>query len=109
MLRLVVTRCTKAVRLADEVLQLQYVVPNLLVTRCSKAVRLASIFRRSARQLHTSAYVSIRQHTSAYVSIRQHTSAYVSIRQHPSSEEARANCAFRLVAMCTFVLVKQVR
>ena len=25
--------------------------------------------------LHTSAYVSIRQHTSAYVSIRQHTSA----------------------------------
>jgi hypothetical protein len=62
--------------------------------------------------LHTSAYVSIRQHTSAwrqahcssprlgtelqglaysdlhtsaYVSIRQHTSAYVSIRQHTSA------------------------
>jgi hypothetical protein len=30
---------------------------------------------RSAKYMHTSAYVSIRQHTSAYVSIRQHTSA----------------------------------
>jgi hypothetical protein len=29
------------------------------------------------QQVHTRAYVSIRQHTPAYVSIPQHTSAYV--------------------------------
>ncbi len=42
-------------------------------SRCSWSTHCSSA--RSARRLHTSAYVSMRQHTSAYVSIRQHTSA----------------------------------
>jgi hypothetical protein len=54
--------------------------------------------RRSCSNLHTSAYVSIRQHTSAYVSIRQntrpHTSAYVSTtclaRHRPTDSMAPA-------------------
>jgi hypothetical protein len=73
-------------------------------SRCSWSTHCSSA--RSARRLHTSAYVSIRQHTSAYVSIRQHTS--------------RCSCSRRLgalglenksetVSICTFVLVKQVK
>jgi hypothetical protein len=89
-----------------------------------------------SHDLHTSAYVSIRQHTSAYVSIRQHTSecvrirqhtsAYVSIRQHTScSVISRPAAAILLpievhiklaywymlsrVRICTFVPVKQGR
>ena len=52
----------------------------------------------ATENLHTSAYVSIRQHTTAYVRIRQHTSAYVkhmsacvSIRQHTWWVCARCN------------------
>jgi hypothetical protein len=52
---------------------------RLLVAACSIAGR------NHIHELHTSAYVSIRQHTSAHVSTRQHTSAYVSIRQHTSA------------------------
>jgi hypothetical protein len=49
---------------------------------CCRMMLSSSRIRQLQRQVHTSAYVSIRQHTSVYVSIRQYTSAYVSIRQH---------------------------
>jgi hypothetical protein len=53
---------------------------------------------RGGGDAHTSAYVSIRQHTSAYVSIPMqrrdvHTSAYVSIRQHTYAKEGSAAAA----------------
>ena len=58
----------------------------------TEQLALVRIRAKVRNDLHTSAYVSIRQHTSAespsYVSIRQHTSAYVSgitfIRQDTS-------------------------
>jgi hypothetical protein len=57
---------------------------------------------KPSTDLHTSAYVSIRQHTSAYVSTRQHTSASV---PSPSPAPRRAltslpPAAPREVAQC---------
>jgi hypothetical protein len=105
---------------------LTYAVPDGQLSELRRAVEgcgLKCLTRLS--NLHTSAYVSIRQHTSAYVSIRQHTpdtsheparvrrgaplrahprthtSAYVCIRQHTSyvaDEPARVRRAAPLRA-----------
>jgi hypothetical protein len=50
---------------------LEYGLPSLP----DRAALLQVVHAHAMRDLHTSAYVSIRQHTSAYASIRQHTLA----------------------------------